>query len=344
VRVAPETPGINPSPWYAFRIDTARPRVLVAHLEYEAARHRYAPRVSVDGQSWQRLASEAVSVQGDGSALLRLELPAGSTFVAAQEPWPARRHDDWTRAWSDRRDLAVSRLGTSREGRDILMVQSDASLPRSRTLVITGRQHPPEITGAISLEHFVAELFADTAVARRFRAAHRIVVVPMLNPDGVERGHWRNSAGGVDLNRDWGRFSQPEITLIGDLIARIEADPAGELTMVVDFHSTRRDVFYTQRDEDTMRNGFSYASWLARLNALLPGEPIARSPSHSPDNATAKSWLYQRYRIPAMTFETGDDSTPERIERLARAAAMTLMEELSAQAPGVASSHPSGTS
>lgn len=28
----------------------------------------------------------------------------------------------------------------------------------------------------------------------------------------------------------------------------------------------------------------------------------------NPGNSTAKTWLYQRYRIPAMTYETGDDS------------------------------------
>jgi predicted deacylase len=135
--------------------------------------------------------------------------------------------------------------------------------------------------------------------------------------------------GGMDLNRDWGRFSQPEIALVGALIARIEADPAGGLAMVVDFHSTRRDVFYTQRDEDRMRNGFSYAAWLTRLDTRLSGDSVARSPSHNPENPTAKTWLYQRYGIPAMTYETGDDTPPERIERLARAAAVTLMEELS---------------
>jgi hypothetical protein len=329
VRIAPETPDINPSPWYAFRIDSARPRALVARLEYQGARHRYAPRVSTDGKVWRPLGSGAVSVQPDGSALLRLDLPRGSTFVAAREPWPASRHDTWTRAWAARPDLTVSVLGRSREDRDILMIESDRAHPRPHTLVITGRQHPPEVSGAASLEHFVAELLADTTIARRFRETHRVVVVPLLNPDGVERGHWRNGMGGMDLNRDWGRFSQPEIALVGALIARIEADPAGGLAMVVDFHSTRRDVFYTQRDEDRMRNGFSYAAWLTRLDTRLSGDSVARSPSHNPENPTAKTWLYQRYGIPAMTYETGDDTPPERIERLARAAAVTLMEELS---------------
>ncbi len=332
VRIAPEAADINPSPWYAFRIESAAPRELRMRLEYQGAKHRYSPFVSADGLVWRALDRGSVSVQPDGSALLRLDLPRGSTFVAAREPWPARRHDDWTRAWAQRPDLSVSVLGQSREGRDILMVQSDPAEIRPQTLLVTGRQHPPEVSGAASLEHFVAELFADTATARRFRETHRVVVVPLLNPDGVERGHWRNGMGGTDLNRDWGRFSQPEIALVGALIARIETDPAGELAMVVDFHSTRRDVFYTQRDEDLMRNGFSYAAWMTRLDARSPGEPIARSPSHNPENPTAKTWLYQRYRIPAMTYETGDDTPPERIERLARAAALTLMEELSSLA------------
>lgn len=328
VRIEPESADINPSPWYAFRIDTARPRELQLRLEYAGARHRYAPRISRDGRSWRALDDAAVTVQTDGSALLRLEVPEGSTFIAAREPWPARRHDDWSRGWRQRPDLEVSVLGSSREGRDILMIRSDPAQPRSRTLLITGRQHPPEVSGAVSLEHFVAELLADTPLARRFRESHRVVVVPLLNPDGVERGHWRNSAGGIDLNRDWGRFSQPEIALVGRLISEIEDDPAGELSMLIDFHSTRRDVFYTQRDEDRMRNGFSYAAWLARLGARLPEGPVARVPSHNPENPTAKTWLYQRYRIPAMTYETGDDTPAERIERLARAAATTLMEEL----------------
>lgn len=332
VRIEPESADINPSPWYAFRIEAARPRELQLRLEYAGAKHRYAPHISHDGRTWRALDSAAVTVQGDGSALLRLTVPAGSTFIAAREPWPAQRHDDWTRGWHGRPDLEVSVLGRSREGRDILMIRSDPMQRRPRTLVITGRQHPPEVSGAASLEHFVAELLADTALARRFREGHRVVVVPMLNPDGVERGHWRNGAGGTDLNRDWGRFSQPEIALVGRLIAHIEDDPSGELTMLIDFHSTRRDVFYTQRDEDRMRNGFSYAAWLARLGARLPEGPVARVPSHNPENPTAKTWLYQRYGIPAMTYETGDDTPAERIERLARAAASTLMEELTAPA------------
>ena len=32
-----------------------------------------------------------------------------------------------------------------------------------------------------------------------------------MNPDGVDLGHWRHNANGVDLNRDWSYYNQPEI-------------------------------------------------------------------------------------------------------------------------------------
>ncbi|MBW3535097.1 MAG: peptidase M14, partial [Gemmatimonadetes bacterium] len=38
----------------------------------------------------------------------------------------------------------------------------------------------------------------------------QFLAVPLLNPDGVARGHWRANRGAKDLNRDWGEFSQPE--------------------------------------------------------------------------------------------------------------------------------------
>ena len=44
----------------------------------------------------------------------------------------------------------------------------------------------------------------------------RAAVVPLANPDGVEQGHWRHNAQGVDLNRDWDRFQQPETRALRD--------------------------------------------------------------------------------------------------------------------------------
>ena len=37
-----------------------------------------------------------------------------------------------------------------------------------------------------------------------------VIVYPLMNPDGVDEGHWRHNTGGIDLNRDWAHYNQPE--------------------------------------------------------------------------------------------------------------------------------------
>ena len=49
-----------------------------------------------------------------------------------------------------------------------------------------------------------------------------IKIVPMLNPDGVKIGNYRNGLLGVDLNRRWhkpSKFLHPEIYYTKSIIA-----------------------------------------------------------------------------------------------------------------------------
>ena len=41
-----------------------------------------------------------------------------------------------------------------------------------------------------------------------------------MNPDGVDLGHWRHNAGGIDLNRDWSVYNQKEIKTTVDFISK----------------------------------------------------------------------------------------------------------------------------
>ena len=79
-----------------------------------------------------------------------------------------------------------------------------------RAVVIIGRHHPPETTGSLALMRFVEEIAGDSDLARSFRGQFHCVVMPLLNPDGVDAGNWRHNLGRVDLNRDWKGFAQPE--------------------------------------------------------------------------------------------------------------------------------------
>ena len=61
----------------------------------------------------------------------------------------------------------------------------------------------------MAMQEFVRSVLGNTRLAVDFRKEFEIIIVPMLNPDGVDEGNWRHNAGGVDLNRDWDLFVQP---------------------------------------------------------------------------------------------------------------------------------------
>ncbi|MEM6772809.1 MAG: M14-type cytosolic carboxypeptidase, partial [Bacteroidota bacterium] len=51
--IEPENTPINPSPWYAFRIQAERDKRFTVHLTYDDnANHRYFPKVSADRKNW----------------------------------------------------------------------------------------------------------------------------------------------------------------------------------------------------------------------------------------------------------------------------------------------------
>jgi len=334
VLIMPEHAGVNPSSWYAFRVTSDKRRSLKATLVYGEGKHRYWPKLSRDGKTWRRLPAERIYVAADGAAAT-LDIQAGpeAVWIAAQELWPDERYEDWLTGLLGRGDIGMSLLGWSGQRRPIHMITTDAGEKRPGTVVLVGRQHPPEVPGAFALQPFVETVLDDSELSRRFRGVFRLVVVPNLNPDGVALGYWRQNAGGMDINRDWGPFTQPETRLMRDLLASIEQDPATRLAMFLDFHATREDVFYTQRDEDPVEPPFFERRWLARLQERMPDYHVNRKPGHQVGLPTAKTWVYEAYGVPSVTFELGDETPRELIATLAEQAARAMMETLLDGAP-----------
>ncbi len=307
-------------------------------LVYGYSTHRYRPKVSRDGRTWSLLAEDRVRVAADGqTATLDLDVGPEPLWVAAQEVWPSARYPPFLERMALHAGVEVSRLGTSLRGRPVDMLATDREQSRTQTVVVLGRQHPPEVSGARALETFVETLLEDSVLSRRFRSMFRVIVVPLLNPDGVDAGNWRNSGGGKDINRDWGPFTQPETRLMRDLLAAIDSEPEGRLAAFVDFHSTREDMFYTQNDDDPINPPDFYARWFGRLQERLPGYAIKRKPGGQDGAPTAKTWVYETYGIPAVTFEIGDETSRETSDRLAAGGARALMETLLDEFPATQS-------
>ena len=322
VLVAPEhAPPINPSPWYAFRYVAKGAEGISVRLDYVGARHRYSPKL-IRGDAE---AAVPVEVDGDGSSA-RLRLPPGEGLVAAQELFASQRYAHFIDRLAALPHAERIELGRSLDGRPIAAVRfGDLAAPR--LVVLIGRQHPPEVTGAIAMEAFVDELArlvqADGSAQRNFQ----FLVVPEINPDGVARGHWRANRGGKDLNRDWGEFSQPETRAVK---AWLDALPAGvRPAAMLDFHSTDRNLFYVQGEAETDEREEAFlGGWLKGKTTSMPGYRFSIERRNARANGSAKNWFHQAYDIPAYTYEVGDQTGREAIRRSAIALARSYVAQL----------------
>lgn len=323
--VTPEhAPPINPSPWYAFRYRSEPGAPLTVRLRYLGAKHRYAPLLTRQG-STQRIPA---AVAND-SATATIELPAGEGTVSGQEIFDASRHEGLAARLMTSGRARREALGTTHDGRTIAALRwgrPDAP----RLLVLLGRQHPPEVTGALAMEAFLEILAEEYSGERTELRDVQVVAVPLLNPDGVARGHWRANRGGTDLNRDWGAFSQPETRAVKAWLDRL---PGGVRPVaMIDFHSTWRNLFYVQGADENPRGDLLLDQWLKGRERAIPGYEFTIEPRNAnPGSGTAKNWFFATYGIPSYTYEVGDETDRTAIETAARDLARRLVAALASQ-------------
>jgi predicted transglutaminase-like cysteine proteinase len=328
--IAPEDGGpINCSPWYAFRMTPKRRGNAMVRLDYTTCGHRYWPKISTDGRTWKRLPEDAVQIVEEGdftSAIVTVSLGAKPVFVAAQEILGPDDFARWLRRIEAPDFATLSLLGQSAQGRDIEQLRiADPAAPQLETIVLVGRQHPPEVTGTLAMVPFVEALMEDTPLARAYRARFETIVVPLLNPDGVVLGHWRHNTGGVDLNRDWGPFTQPETRLMDRVLKAINDDANRKLRALIDFHSTGEDVFYTIPDDLPTDPELFTKRWLDLYQTRMPDSVVNRDARHEVGRPISKAYAYDTYGVPGVTFELGDETDRTLIWRIGREAAIAFM-------------------
>ncbi|UTW58779.1 succinylglutamate desuccinylase/aspartoacylase family protein [Kordiimonas sp. SCSIO 12603] len=336
ITITPEDePPINPSPWYAFRV-SPHDKTIRVQIAYEHANHRYHPKVSYNRKQWAVLKPKFVKKLSDN--LIEITLPADSKpmFVSAQEFISNADYELWLDRLASEPGIEKKLLGVSSDRRSIFKLESlgaaqnkDADTPY---FVMVGRQHPPELTGALAMVSFMDTVFGDSALAREFRSIFNVIAVPNMNPDGVSSGNWRHNNRGKDLNRDWGPFDHAETQLMRDELAQFsdtEADKGKSLWFFLDFHSTRKNTLYTQYDDaENFMPGFT-AAWIGNVKEQL-GDiyPFTRDPRHNSSLPTSKNYVYTKYGISAITYEVGDETDRSEINRSAIVFAEEMMKEL----------------
>lgn len=323
VRVDPEIavdPPINPSPWYAFDIDSATGGPVEVTLDYGGYWHRYAPRIRRPGEDWRVIDPASLDVfEDDHRARIALDLPRGETRIAAQPPLAPADIARWTDRFAQAHGFETVTYGRSREGRPLRGVLAGPA-DAGRLVVALTRQHPPELSGARAFEAFAAVL-AD-ALEQDGMPGYRVLFLPLVNPDGVANGHWRLNAGGVDLNRDWFEAGEPETASLQALIEREARNR--QVVAFLDFHSTRRTLVYNPPAGVAERGDALMADMAERFAAAMDVPPEWVE-GHNADAGTSKAWALRRFGVAGLTVELADEAAPAQSALVGRLAAEAVI-------------------
>lgn len=327
----PESVPINPSPWYGFSIRARQSTTVRVEFRYRHGRQRYWPKLSRDGVHWQRAAKGAFTQGADGNSVLTVQVGPQPLRVFAQPPIGPVDFVRWEAGLQTTGRVHSRVIGHSVQGRPLRML-SFGNPEAKQVLLVIGRQHPPETTGSEALMDFVSRLAADTALARKFRSRMLVLVVPLMNPDGVVEGNWRGNADGKDLNRDWGTFTEPETRAVRAAMQQALDRAGRRLAFAIDFHSTWHDIFYTVRESPARAPGGVLRRWIDAMRARFPGR--IREKANAAKGTVFKNWVYRQYRAPSVTYEVGDASGAEGIDAKATFGADRLMRLLLEPATG----------
>jgi hypothetical protein len=335
VLITAENEPINPSPWYAFKVWTTEPRNVTVQLVYQDSRSRYYPKISRDGIQFQPLDSASYTEIGPGegdfginaapeSVEMTLSIDDQPTWVTAQELWTSGRVANWISALDQKGNVSQSIIGASREGRPMRML-TIGNEEAQQALMIISRQHPPEVTGFLVMKSFVETLTGNSAEAVRFREKYVTYVVPLMNPDGVDNGHWRHNMGGIDLNRDWSEFNQPETRAVRDFLQSKSATGV-EFVFGGDFHSTWDDIYYPLDSSIAGPENKIIYDWIKGITTKLPQKRTNISPSKKLEpTLVSRNYFYSAHGMPAIVFELGDNTPRDFLKQKGKVAAQELM-------------------
>ncbi|MEO0337750.1 MAG: M14 family metallopeptidase [Bacteroidota bacterium] len=333
--ITSENSPINPSPWYAFKLWSEEKRDISLKLTYQqGARHRYYPKISKDGEQWMSVAEDKYKL-GEidtaarrplaEAAYLNLQIGPDTTWVAGQELSTSKHAKAWVDGLAEKDYVEQFTVGRSRENRPIPGMKIGTA-DDTKLILVLSRQHPPEVTGYIAMQAFVEALASDTDLAKKFRAEYNAYIIPFINPDGVDNGHWRHSTAGIDLNRDWKNVNQPEVAAVQSFLA--EKDKKGTFYFGVDFHSTWEDIYYTISPELKGNKPGLVPAMIKEMATELKLDPNIRPNASAERGPTSSSYMFHVLGAEALTYEIGDNTPRDLVKRKGEVSAMKLMELL----------------
>lgn len=217
--------------WFHFRISGAAGQPLVLRFEnagecsYPEGWRDYRAVATYDRSDWFRLPD----CEYDGSVLtVRITPQRDAVWLAYFEPYSQERHLGLLGRALGAPGVALTRLGSSVQGRDIDLIEIGDARAGLPSVWVIARQHPGETMAEWFVEGMVEALLdAACPVARAIRQRAVLRIVPNINPDGAFLGNLRSNAVGINLNREWlapSTARSPEILCVQEAMAKSGVD------------------------------------------------------------------------------------------------------------------------
>ena len=322
----PENEPINSSPFYAFKIWGETSKNVFLEFDYPTGyEHRYVPKILTD-ENWM-IADSISFQQSEEKSVLRLVLDNKAKIVSGQELNSSDTVYQWVENLIEGKAdfVRFKEIGKTKLNRPFKVIDINKNNSKNKPIVVfTTRQHPPEVTGYFAFQSFITNILEESELSSAFLEKYRILAFPLMNPDGVDLGHWRHNSGGVDLNRDWSKYNQKEIKNTVNFITKTLKRNNSELVLGIDFHSTYYDVFYTneERASTTMPNFLD--EWFMGLENNIPNYKVNEQASNS-KQPVSKGWFLNAHMAVGVTFEIVDNTPRDRIRLIGKEAAKSMM-------------------
>ena len=210
--------------------------------------------LTTEGDIWKRY--DAVI---DGSlSIAKITVPKGKSFLGLLPAYPFNRLTSLLTKIENRPNIQVSTIGKSRYNSPIFAVQ--AGNPNKRPLAVITRVHPYETQGSFFIEGMLQWLSGELSSSKYnlsdFLNNHRVVILPMVNPDGVILGMQKRTHGGLNISEDCTISPEPEAVAIRSFLRGLNP------VAILDLHGwmNSRDNFVTN---DTVKGQLLYDTFMS---------------------------------------------------------------------------------
>ena len=164
--------------------------------------------LSEDGRVWRTVPTDSLP---ESRVQLRVEMRGPKLYVARIEPYRLSDYDRLIAALRRSPLVNIATIGKTVAGRSIDMVRiGDPAAPYR--VFVRARAHPWESGSNWVAEGLIHRLLKQDDAAKKFLKVYSLFIVPLANKDGVARGGTRFNLNGKDLNRNWDKPADPELS------------------------------------------------------------------------------------------------------------------------------------